>query len=175
MKKWYVVHTQTGVEERVKVSLEKRVKIENFEEIIDEILIPREQVSEIRQGKKKILQRKFFPGYILIHMELNEDTYFLIKKTPGVTGFIGLGKSPSHLEDVEVEGIIKRVEETAKQPAPKITFVKGQQIKVIDGPFTNSSGTIEEAYPEKGRLKVSVSIFGRATPVELGYWQVEKI
>ena len=164
-----------GFEERVKVSLENRIKIKGLEGFIEQILIPKEQVSEIRQGKKKISQRKFFPGYILIHMELNEDTYFLIKKMPGVTGFIGLGKSPSHLGDIEVESIIKRVEETAKQPAPKITFVKGQQVKVIDEPFTNLSGTIEETYPEKGRLKVSVSIFGRSTPVELGYWQVEKI
>jgi len=175
VKKWYVIHTQTGYEERVKVSLENKIKVKGFEEVIDRIIIPKEQVSEIRQGKKKILERRIFPGYLLIHMELNEDTYFLIKRTQGVTGFIGLGKLPSHLEDGEVENIIKRAEETAKRPAPKVTFEKGQQVKVTDGPFINFSGIIEEVYPEKGRLTVSISIFGRATPVDLGFWQVEKI
>jgi transcriptional antiterminator NusG len=142
---------------------------------LDQIIIPKERVSEIRTGKKRILERKFLPGYILVHMELNEDTYFLVKKTPGVTGFIGLGKLPSHLQDTEVESIFKKIEEAEKQPAPRVIFKKGQQVRISDGPFVNSNGTIEEVYPEKGRLKVSVSIFGRSTPVELEYWQVERI
>ncbi len=175
MKRWYVVHTQTGSEERAKLSLENKIKAKDFGNLISEIIIPREQVSEVRAGRKRILQRKFFPGYLLVHMELNEDTYFLIKGTPGVTGFIGLGKLPSHLEDTEVEGILKRIEETKKLPTPKVTFEKGQQVRVTDGPFVNLSGIIEEVYPEKGRLKVSIPIFGRTTPTELGYWQVERI
>jgi len=175
MKKWYVVHTQTGSEEKVKMTLENKIKTKDFEALVEKIIIPQEQVSEIRQGKRRILQRKFFPGYILVYMELNDDTYFLIKRIPGVTGFIGLGKQPSHLENREVENILKKIEETAKQPAPKVTFEKGQQVRVTDGPFVNFPGVIEDVYPEKGRLKVNVSIFGRATPVELGYWQVEKI
>ena len=175
MKKWYVIHTQTGSEERVKTSLENKVKAKGLGDLFDQIIIPKERVSEIRTGKRRILERKFFPGYILVHMELNEDTYFLVKKISGVTGFIGLGKLPSHLEDAEVESILKRVEEATKQPAPRVTFKKGQQIKVTDGPFVNFNGMIEEVYPEKGRLKVSVSIFGRATPVELEYWQVERV
>ncbi len=139
------------------------------------IVIPTEQVSEIRAGKKRVSQRKFFPGYILVEMELNEKTYVVVKATPGVTGFIGLGKKPMPLPDQEVENILKRTQETQTKPTPKIIFEKNEQVRVTDGPFVNFNGTIEELHPEKGKLKVSVSIFGRATPVELEYWQVEKI
>jgi transcriptional antiterminator NusG len=175
MKSWYVVHTQTGSEDKVKTSLENKIASEGLQELISKVVIPMEQVSEIRSGKKKISQRKFFPGYLLVEMELTEQTYFLIKSTPGVTGFIGLGKKPVPLPQNEVDSILKRTEDTQAKPSPKVAFEKGEQIRVTEGPFVNFNGTIEEIHPEKGKLKVSVSIFGRATPVELEYWQVEKI
>jgi transcriptional antiterminator NusG len=175
MKNWYVVHTQTGSEEKVKTSLENKLVVENMGELISKVIIPTEQISEIRSGKKTISQRKFFPGYLLVEMELNEQTYLFIKKTPGVTGFIGLGKKPMPLPQQEVDSILKRTQETQVKPSPKIAFEKGEQVRVKEGPFVNFNGTIDEIHPEKGKLKVNVSIFGRATPVELEYWQVEKI
>jgi len=175
MKNWYVVHTQTGAEDKVKTLLESRVTSSGLNEIISQVVIPTEQVSEVRSGKKRISQRKFFPGYLIVEMELNEQTYLLIKTTPGVTGFIGLGKKPMPLPQAEVDNILKRTEDTQAKPSPKTIFEKGEQVRVTEGPFVNFNGTIEEIHPEKGKLKVSVSIFGRSTPVELEYWQVEKI
>jgi transcriptional antiterminator NusG len=175
MKNWYIIHTQTGSEEKVKTALENKIASETLQEFIGQVVIPTEQVSEIRAGKKRVSQRKFFPGYLLIEMELNEKTYVVVKATPGVTGFIGLGKRPMPLPDEEVESILKRTQETQAKPTPKVIFEKNEQVRVTDGPFVNFNGTIEELHPEKGKLKVSVSIFGRATPVELEYWQVEKI
>ncbi|MCM8771153.1 MAG: transcription termination/antitermination protein NusG [Candidatus Omnitrophica bacterium] len=175
MKKWYVVHTQTGSEEKVKSILEKKIAASNMQDVISQVIIPTEQVSEIRSGKRKISERKFFPGYIMVEMELNEKTYMFIKSVPGVTSFIGLGKRPQALAEEEVNNILKRSQETQIKPSPKVVFEIGEQVRVIDGPFVNFSGTIEEIHPERGKLKVSVSIFGRSTPVELEYWQVEKI
>jgi len=175
MKHWYVVHTQTGSEEKVKTSLESRVNAEGLGELISKVIIPTEQVSEVRSGKKKISQRKFFPGYLLVEMELNERTYLFIKAVPGVTGFIGLGKKPMPLPQTEVDSILKRTQETQVKPSPKTVFEKGEQVRVTEGPFINFNGTIDEIHPEKGKVKVSVSIFGRSTPVELEYWQVEKV
>ncbi len=175
MKNWYVVHTQTGSEEKVRKTLENRVASFGMQDFISKIIIPTEQVSEIRAGKKKISQRKFFPGYLLIEMELDEKTFLFVKTTPGVTGFIGLGKKPMPLPQTEVDNILKRTEETQAKPSPKVLFEKGEQVRVTEGPFLNFNGSIEEIHPEKGKIKVSVSIFGRATPVELEYWQVEKI
>lgn len=175
MKGWYVVHTQTGLEDRVKTTLENRIACEGAQELVTKVIIPTEQVSEVRSGKKRISQRKFFPGYVLVEMELNEQTYLLIKGTPGVTGFIGLGKKPMPLPQNEVDEILKRTQETQTKPSPKIIFEKGEQVRVTEGPFVNFSGTIDEIHPERGKLKVSVSIFGRSTPVELEYWQVEKV
>ena len=174
MKNWYVVHTQTGSEDKVKKALETKISQVGLEESISKVIIPTEQVSEIRSGKKKITQRKFFPGYLLVEMELNEHTYLFIKKIPGVTGFIGPGKKPMPLPAKEVEGILKRTQETKEKPSPKIMFEIGEQVRVTEGPFVNFNGTIDTVYPEKGKIKVSVSIFGRATPVELEFWQVEK-
>jgi len=174
-KKWYVVHTQTGLEDKAKAALEKTVAVSKSKDLIGQIIIPTEQVSEVRGGKKRVSQRKFFPGYLLVEMELNESSYLLVKNTPGVTGFIGAGKRPSSLSDSEIKNILKKSEETQARPAPKVVFARDEQVRVIDGPFVNFSGTIEEVRPEKGKLKVGVSIFGRATPVELEYWQVEKI
>jgi len=174
MKKWYVVHTPTGSEDKVKSALEKMIASESVQELISKVLVPTEQVSEVRSGKRRVSARKFFPGYLLVEMELNEQTYFMIKTTPGITGFIGLGKKPTPLRDTEISEILKRSEETKAKPSPKIVFDKGEQVRVADGTFVNFNGVVEEVHPEKGKLKVSVSIFGRATPVELEYWQVEK-
>jgi transcriptional antiterminator NusG len=175
MKSWYVVHTQTGSEDKVKTALENKIIAEGMQDFIGRVIIPTEQVSEVRSGKKKISKRKFFPGYLLVEMELDEKTYLFVKTAPGVTGFIGLGKRPMPLPQEEVDSIIKRTEQTQVKPSPKIVFEKGEQVRVTEGPFLNFNGTIEEVHPEKGKIKVSVSIFGRATPVELEYWQVEKI
>jgi len=175
MKHWYVVHTQTGLEDRVKNYIESKIASEGLADFISKVVIPTEQVSEVRSGKRKISQRKFFPGYLLVEMDLNDQTYLAIKTTPGVTGFIGLGKKPMPLPQSDVDNILKRTEETASKPTPKIIFEKGEQVRVTEGPFVNFNGTIEEIHPERGKLKVSVSIFGRSTPVELEYWQVEKV
>ena len=175
MKHWYVVHTQTGSEDKVKTSLENKINADSLQELITKVIIPTEQVSEVRSGKKKISQRKFFPGYLLVEMELNEKTYLFIKSIPGVTGFIGLGKKPMPLPQSEVDSILKRTQETQVKPSPKTIFEKGEQVRVTEGPFLNFNGTVDEIHPEKGKVKVSVSIFGRSTPVELEYWQVEKV
>jgi transcriptional antiterminator NusG len=175
MKHWYVVHTQTGLEDKVKTNLDNKITAHGMQELISQVVIPTEQVSEIRSGKKRITQRKFFPGYILVEMELNEETYLFVKNTSGVTGFIGPGKKPMPLAQKDVDGILKKTEETQAKPSPKTIFEKGEQVRVTEGPFLNFNGTIEEIHPDKGKIKVSVSIFGRSTPVELEYWQVEKV
>ncbi|MDD5154865.1 MAG: transcription termination/antitermination protein NusG [Candidatus Omnitrophica bacterium] len=175
MMNWYVVHTQTGAEDKVKALLESRISGQGLNELITKVVIPTEQVSEIRSGRRRISQRKFFPGYLLVEMELTEQTHLLIKTTPGVTGFIGLGKKPMPLPQAEIDNILKKAQDTQVKPSPKIIFERGEQVRITEGPFLNFNGTIEEIHPEKGKLKVSVSIFGRSTPVELEYWQVEKI
>ncbi|MCX5706917.1 MAG: transcription termination/antitermination protein NusG [Candidatus Omnitrophica bacterium] len=175
MKNWYVVHTQTGLEDKVKTSLENKVASNNMQELISSVIIPTEQISEVRSGKKKISQRKFFPGYLLVEMELNEQTYLFVKNSPGITGFIGLGRKPMPLPQSEVDNILKKTKDTQVKPSPKVVFEKGEQVRVTEGPFQNFNGTIDEVHPEKGKIKVSVSIFGRSTPVELEYWQVERV
>ncbi len=175
MKKWYVVHTQTGAEEKVKQSLDKRIATSPLKDFFADVVIPTEQVSEIRSGKKRITLRKFFPGYLLVQMEMNKDSWYLVKTTPGITGFIGLGNKPSALSEEEVENILKRTQDTQAKPSLKVVFEKGEAVRITEGPFVNFNGTIEDIHPERGKLKVGVSIFGRATPVELEYWQVEKI
>jgi len=174
VKKWYIIHSQTGSEDKVKRAIENRIAFSGLQEHVSEIVIPTEQISEIRRGRKRVSQRKFFPGYILIKMDLDDAIYSVIKGTPGVTGFIGAGKRPTPLSQDEAENILKKIEETHVKPSPKVVFEKGEQVRVTQGPFINFNGIIDEVYPEKGKLKVSVSIFGRATPVELEYWQVEK-
>lgn len=174
-KKWYVIHAQTGSEEKVKSSIERRVEANNMKDFISRVLIPIEQVSEVKEGKKKISQRKFFPGYMLVEMEMTDETWYLVKNTPGVTGFIGERAKPVALKEEEVQTILKQTEERKVKPAPKVIFEKGESVRVIDGPFTNFNGVIEEINPDKGKLKVSVTIFGRSTPVELEYWQVERV
>ena len=174
-KKWYVIHTQTGCEDKVKVNLEKRAEASNLKELVSQVLVPTEKVSEVKDGRKKISTRKFFPGYILVEMELTDETWYLTKNTPGVTGFIGSGHRPVPLEENEVKAILKQTELAKEKPTPKVIFEKGEGVRVLEGPFANFNGTIEEVNPAKGKLKVTISIFGRATPVELEYWQVEKL
>jgi transcription termination/antitermination protein NusG len=174
-KHWYVIHTQTGYEDRVKKSLESKVKAGLAKDTIAQVLVPIEQVSEIKAGKKRISQRKFFPGYILVEMELTDESWYLIKSITGVTGFVGAGSKPLPLKEDEVDTILKQAKDAKEKPTPKIVFDKGENIRVNDGPFTNFNGTIEEVNLTKGKIKVMISIFGRATPVELETWQVEKI
>ena len=175
-KSWYVIHTQTGYEERVKSNLEKKLKQSpDSAPFVEKIIVPTEQVAEIKGGKKKISQRKFFPGYVLVNMELNDKTWYFIKRTPGVTGFVGPHSRPTPLTDVEIKNILKQSETTKEKPIPKVTFEKGEAIRVKEGPFNNFNGLVEEVNHEKGKVKVSISIFGRATPVELEMWQVEKV
>ena len=174
-KQWYVIHTLTGQEDKVKANLLSRLDLSKAKDQVAQVVIPTEVVSEVKSGKKKISERKFFPGYVLIEMDLTDDTWYLVKNAPGVTGFIGSGSNPTTLLEEEIQTILKQSEEKKEKPIPKITFNKGESVRVKDGPFTNFNGTVEETNPERGRLKVSVMIFGRSTPVELEYWQVERI
>lgn len=174
-KNWYVIHTQTGYEDRVKKSLDSKIKAGLAKENISQVLVPIEQVSEIKAGKKRISQRKFFPGYILVEMELTDETWYLIKSITGVTGFVGAGSKPLPLRADEIDVILRQTKEAKEKPTPKVVFDKGENVRVNDGPFTNFNGTIEEVNLAKGKIKVMISIFGRATPVELETWQVEKV
>ena len=174
--KWYVIHTQTGYEERVKANLLKKLKLSpKVAEFVAQVVVPTEQVSEIKGGKKKISKRKFFPGYVLVEMELNDKTWYFIKETSGVTGFVGPHTRPTPLTKEEIKNILKQSETTKAKPIPKVTFEKGEAIRVKEGPFNNFNGVVEELNHEKGKIKVSISIFGRSTPVELEMWQVEKV
>ncbi len=173
--RWYVLHTQTGVETKAKASLETRAETAGLKHLVHQVLIPKEKVSEVKEGKKRITERKFFPGYILIQMELTDDSWYLVKNTPGISGFVGSGKNPIPLSEDEVGQILKQQEEKAQKPKPKVDFSSGESVRVKEGAFANFNGTIEEVNPNRGKLKVMVTIFGRQTPVELEYWQVEKI
>jgi transcriptional antiterminator NusG len=171
-KNWYVVHTYSGYEEKVKTSIEERVKKKGLKDKLGRILIPTEKVIELRGGKKKETDKKFYPGYILVEMELNDETWHLIRSIPRVTGFVG-GTKPIPLPEEEVEVILQQIEKAPQQP-PKTKYQKGEVVRIIDGPFTNFNGVVDEIDLDHGRLKVMVSIFGRQTPVELSFYQVEK-
>ncbi len=173
--KWYIVHTLTGAEDKAKANLEAKIAVNNMGHLIDQVVIPTEQVSEVRRGKKRVLERKFFPGYLLLHMEMNDESWLFVKSTPGISTFIGTKRAPTSISDDEVDKIVKKSKETADKPSPKITFEKGESVRVTEGPFVNFNGVVEEINLPKGKLRVSVSIFGRSTPVELEFWQVEKI
>ena len=175
MKQWYILHTLSGAEDQARNNLQARIKAHNYQELIDEVIIPKEQITEVKLGKKRVLERKFFPGYILIRMEMNDDSWLFVRKTPGITAFIGPRRKPSPISQEEVDRIFAKAEESKAKPAPKVSFEKGESVRVVEGPFINFNGTVEEVYPDKGKLKVSASIFGRTTPVELEFWQVEKI
>jgi len=173
--KWYVIHTLTGQEDKVKAGIESKLQEGVLKDKVFQILIPTEQVSEVKDGKKRISLRKFFPGYVLVKMDLDDDVWYAIKNMTGVTGFIGTKTKPIPLLESEVNQIIKQTEERKEKPTPKVIFEKGDNVKVVEGPFINFNGTIEEVNPDKGKVKVMVSIFGRAAPVELEYWQVERL
>jgi len=174
--KWYVVHTYSGFENKAKKSLEDKIKLEGLGELFGEILIPMEQVVEMVKGEKKTSKRKFFPGYILVQMTMNDRSWHLVKNTPKVTGFVGAAanEQPPPISASEVTRLTTQISEGTLKPKPRVQFEEHDTVRVIDGPFANFNGTVEEVNPEKGRVKVLVSIFGRATPVELDFMQVEK-
>ncbi len=174
-KAWYVIHTYSGYEQKVKMSLEQAFEHAGIKDKVGEIIIPTEEVVEIRQGKKKITSRKFFPGYVLIFVEMDQDIWYMIKNTPKVTGFLGGSGTPVPLSEEEVKSIMDQVKGESTRPKPKFSFEKGESIRVIEGPFINFNGVVEDVNPDKGKVKVMVSIFGRATPVELEFPQIERV
>ncbi|MBM3570080.1 MAG: transcription termination/antitermination protein NusG [Alphaproteobacteria bacterium] len=172
---WYIIHVYSGFEKKVAQAIRDSAVQEKMTDAIAEVLVPTEEVVQIRRGQKVAGERKFFPGYVLAKMEMSDQAYHLIKNTPKVTGFLGSGGKPSPVAQNEVDRIMKQVQEGIERPKPSITFEIGEQVRVCDGPFTSFNGLVEEVDEDKARLKVAVSIFGRATPVELEYSQVEKV
>ena len=175
-KRWYAVHTYSGFENKAKKSLEEKIRMEGLQDSFGEILIPVEQVVEMVKGEKKTSKRKFLPGYILVQMEMNDRTWHLVKNTPKVTGFVGgaHGRKPPPISEKEVKNILQQMQEGVEKPKPKVLFEMGEAVRVKEGPFTDFHGTVEDVNYDKSKLRVSVTIFGRATPVELEFGQVEK-
>lgn len=173
-KEWYVVHTYSGFENKVRLNIMEQFRTAGVEEQLGEIVVPTEQVVEVKGGKRRTSNRKFFPGYILIEMDCNEESWYLVKNTPKVTGFLG-GTNPSALSDEEVQNVVKQMKGEAEKPAHKVDFEKGENIRVVDGPFVNFTGVINEVHPDRGKVKVMLGILGRPTPVELEMLQVEKV
>ena len=172
--RWYIVHTYSGFEAKVKDSLAQRAEAMGMADVILEVLIPTEEVVEIRDGRKTRSTRKFFPGYVLVKMEMSDDAWHVVRNTPKVTGFVGTGNKPVPLSESEVERIVNQISTAAEKPKPKLEFRIGETVRIIDGPFANFTGEVEEVNEDKSTLKVMVTIFGRATPVELEFLQVEK-
>jgi transcriptional antiterminator NusG len=173
--KWYVVHTYSGFENRAKKTLEEKIRQQGLTEMFGEVLVPTEQVVEMVKGAKRSSKRKFFPGYMLVQMELNDKTWHVVKNTPKVTGFVGSATNPPSVPDHEVKRLTQQIDEGVLKPKPRVSFEEGENVRVVDGPFSNFNGVIEDVKPEKGKLRVLVSIFGRSTPVELDFIQVEKV
>jgi transcriptional antiterminator NusG len=173
--KWYIVHAYSNFEKKVKESIEDQAKNQGLQDLFSEILVPTEDVVEIRRGRKINAERKFFPGYVLVKMELTDEAYHLIKNTPKVTGFLGSASKPQPVSEKEVARIIGAIEEGVERPKPTIMFEIGEAVRVTDGPFASFNGSVEQVDEDRARLRVTVSIFGRATPVELEYSQVEKL
>jgi transcriptional antiterminator NusG len=174
-KRWYVVHVYSGFEKKIAAAIKEQAEQKGLADHIDEVLVPSEEVVEVRRGQKVNAERKFFPGYVLVKMDLTDDAWHLVKDTPKVTGFLGTKLRPSPISEAEADRIMKQAQEGVDHPRRSVIFEIGEQVRVADGPFTSFNGTVEEIDEEKGRLKVSVSIFGRSTPVELEYGQVEKL
>ncbi|MDH5410604.1 MAG: transcription termination/antitermination protein NusG [Alphaproteobacteria bacterium] len=173
--RWYVVHVYSGFEAKVVQSIKEQIAAKGMEDLFAEVLVPTEEVVEMRRGAKVRSDRKFFPGYVLVKMELTDQTWHLVKDTPKVTGFLGARGKPAPITQSEADRILRQVKEGVERPKPSVTFEIGEQVRVSDGPFTSFNGMVEDVDEERARLKVSVSIFGRATPVDLEYSQVEKL
>lgn len=172
-KAWYVVHTYSGHENKVKANLEKRIKATDMEEKIFRIIVPIEEKIEIKQGKRKILQKKIFPGYVLVEMIMSDDSWYIVRNTPGVTGFVSAGTKPVPLRDNEINDILREM--GFGQPKIDVKFKPKQVVRVIDGPFSEMVGEVVEIYPEKGKVQVSIAMFGRETPIELEFGQIEEV
>ena len=174
-RRWFVVHTYSGFENKVAEGILSRAKIFGMTERITRVLVPTEKVVEVRNKQKRESEQKFFPGYVMVEMELADDTWHLVRSTPKVTGFVGSGTRPVALEPDQVDEIMRQMEAGAEKPKPKSVFQRGDKVRVIDGPFVNFQGMVEDINPERGRMKVVVPVFGRPTPVELEYYQVERL
>jgi transcriptional antiterminator NusG len=174
-KRWYIVQAYSNFERKVADAIKEKVAQNKLESLFDDVIVPTEKVVEVRRGRKVDTERKFFPGYVLVKMEMTDQAFHLIKNTPKVTGFLGSGDRPMPISDKEAMAILQQVQEGVEHPKPSVSFEVGEQVRVSDGPFASFNGVVEEVDEERSRLKVEVSIFGRATPVELEYGQVEKI
>ena len=174
-KRWYIVHAYSNFEKKVSESIREQAKQRGLEDLFEQVLVPKEKVTEARRGRKVETERKFFPGYVLVKMNLNDEVYHLIKNTPKVTGFLGTDKKPMPISDAEADRILHQVQEGIERPKPAVSFEVGEQVRVSDGPFASFNGVVEEVDEARSRVKVAVSIFGRATPVELEFGQVEKL
>lgn len=174
-KQWYIVHTYSGFEERVAETLKQRAEALDMADSFGEVRIPKETIVELKGGKKRETERKFFPGYILVEMQMSDAAWHVVKNTPKVTGFVGTGKKPTPLSQEEVDSILDQVTSAKEKPKPKHVYDKSEPVKIIDGPFSNFSGVVEEVNLDRETLKVMVTIFGRQTPVELNFFQVEKL
>ncbi len=173
-KRWYIVHAYSNFEKKVAEAIKEQAAAQGLDELFDEVLVPTEEVVEIRRGRKVTSERRFFPGYVLVKMDMTDSAYHLIKNTPKVTGFLGTENKPVPISEDEANRILHQVQEGVERPRPTISFEIGEQVRVSDGPFASFNGLVEDVDEERARLKVAVSIFGRATPVELEYAQVEK-
>jgi transcriptional antiterminator NusG len=174
-KRWYIVHAYSNFEKKVAESIHDQAKQRGLSDLFEQIMVPIEKVVEVRRGRKVDAERKFFPGYVLVKMDLTDEAYHLIKNTPKVTGFLGTDNKPMPISDAEAERILSQVKEGIDRPKPSVSFEVGEQVRVSDGPFASFNGTVEEVDESRSRVKVAVSIFGRATPVELEFGQVEKL
>jgi len=172
---WFVVNVHSGFEKKVAQAIREQAKQKGMDDLFEEVLVPTEEVVRVRRGSKVSAERKYFPGYVLVKMEMSDESWHLVKNTPKVSGFLGAGGRPTPIRQAEAERLLKQVAEGVERPRPSISFEIGEQVRVCDGPFTSFNGTVEEVDEERSRLKVGVSIFGRATPVELEFTQVEKI
>lgn len=172
-RRWYVVHTYSGYENKVKTNLEHRIASMGVQDKIFQVVIPTEEEIEIKDGQRRTVQKKVFPGYVLVQMKMSDDSWYVVRNTPGVTGFVGAGNRPTPLEESEVKRILKQMKMEA--PKIKVSFTRGEKVKVVDGPFTDFIGVVDDIYPEKAKVRVLVSFFGRETPVELDFLQVSRI